>query len=214
MGVRVLLVDDHAMIREGLRTLLESREGISIVGEAADGREAVEAAEQLEPDVVVMDIWLPRLSGIAATKEILRRRPSTRVVIATQHERRSFVEDALRAGASGYVVKSGSCRELFEALDAVVAGRTYIAPAVTDHLVGAITRPGETSHTGLAALTGREREVLQRIAEGLGSKEIAEELHVSQRTVESHRANVMRKLGVHKVSGLVRMAIREGLVAP
>jgi len=214
MDIRILLVDDHAMIREGLRTLLESREGLSVVGEAADGREAVEATERLEPDVVVMDIWLPRLSGIAATKEILRQRPQTRVVIATQHERRSFVEDALRAGASGYVVKSGSCRELFEALDAVIAGRTYIAPAVTDHLVDAITRPGETAYSGLAALTCREREVLQRIAEGLGSKEIAADLHVSQRTVESHRANVMRKLNVHKVSGLVRMAIREGLVAP
>jgi len=214
MGIRVLLVDDHAMIREGLRNVLESRDGISVVGEASDGREAVEAAERLEPDVVVMDIWLPRLSGIAATQEILRRRPRTRVVIATQHERRSFLEDALRAGASAYVVKSGSCRDLFEALDAVVQGRTYVAPVVTDHLVNAVTRPGETSQAGLGALTGREREVLQRIAEGLGSKEIAADLHVSQRTVESHRANVMRKLGVHKVSGLVRMAIREGLVAP
>lgn len=214
MGTRILLVDDHAMIREGLRNVLESRDGISVVGEASDGREAVEAAERLEPDVVVMDIWLPRLSGIAATKEILRRRPQTRVVIATQHERRSFLEDALRAGASAYVVKSGSCRDLFDALDAVVQGRTYVAPIVTDHLVGAITRPGEASQAGLASLTGREREVLQRIAEGLGSKEIAADLHVSQRTVESHRANVMRKLGVHKVSGLVRVAIREGLVAP
>jgi len=214
MDIRVLLVDDHAMIREGLRNVLESRDGISVVGEATDGREGVEAAERLEPDVVVMDIWLPRLSGIGATQEILRRRPQTRVVIATQHEGRSFLEDALRAGASAYVVKSGSCRHLFDALDAVMLGRTYVAPVVTDHLVGAITRPGETPHTGLASLTGREREVLQGIAEGLGSKEIAADLHVSQRTVESHRANLMRKLDVHKVSGLVRMAIREGLVAP
>lgn len=211
---QVLLVDDHEMMREALRTLIEAHEGVSVVGEASDGRQAVEAVERLKPDVVVMDIWLPRLSGIAATKEILRREPSTKVVILSQHERRSFVEDALRAGASGYVVKSGSCRQLIEAIESVVRGRSYIAPAVTDHLVGAIAHGGQPRQAGLALLTEREREVLQRIAEGLGSKEIAADLHLSQRTVESHRANLMRKLDVHKVSGLVRVAIREGLVAP
>lgn len=213
-GTQVLLVDDHEMMREALRHLIEAHEGISVVGEASDGRQAVEAVERLKPDVVVMDIWLPRLSGIAATKEIVRREPRTKVVILTQHERRSFVEDALRAGAAGYVVKSGSCRQLIEAIESVARGRSYIAPAVTDHLVGAIAHGAQLPQVGLAILTEREREVLQRIAEGLGSKEIAAELHLSQRTVESHRANLMRKLDIHKVSGLVRVAIREGLVPP
>lgn len=214
MATRLLLVDDHEMLREALAGVIDRRPDLEVVGEASNGREAVELAKQLDPDVIVMDIWLPRLSGIDATREIVRQDPKARVVIMTQHDRRSFVEDALRAGALGYVVKSGSCRELLEAIDAVSRGRSYLSPTVTEHVVGALTRPADVGGQTLGALTAREREVLQRIAEGQGSKEIAADLHVSQRTVESHRANLMRKLDVHKVSGLVRLAIREGLVAP
>jgi DNA-binding NarL/FixJ family response regulator len=214
METRILLVDDHTMVREALRAKLEAVDHLTVVGEARDGREAVEAAQELRPDVIVMDIWLPRLSGLAATQEIVKADRNARVLILSVHEGRSFVEDAFRAGAIGYVVKSGSVQELLEAIDAVRQGRSYLSPAITQHVVGAIRDPRDSASSGLSALSSREREVLQRIAEGLASKEIAADLHLSRRTVETHRANLMRKLGAHKASSLVRIAIREGLVSP
>jgi len=214
METRILLVDDHAMVREALRAKLEAVDHLTVVGEARDGREAIEAARELRPDVIVMDIWLPRLSGLAATQEILKTDRNARVLILSVHEGRSFVEDAFRAGAIGYVVKSGSVQELLEAIDAVRQGRSYLSPAITQHVVGAIRDPRDSASSGLSRLSSREREVLQRIAEGLASKEIAADLHLSRRTVETHRANLMRKLGAHKASSLVRIAIREGLVSP
>ena len=214
METRVLLVDDHAMVREALRAKLDAVDDLKVVGEAQDGREAIEAAERLRPDVIVMDIWLPRLSGLAATEEIVKADRGARILILSVHEGRSFVEDAFRAGALGYVVKTGPVKELIEAIDAVRQGRSYLSPAITEHVVGAIRDPRDSATNGLGALSSREREVLQRIAEGLASKEIAADLHLSRRTVETHRANLMRKLGAHKASSLVRIAIREGLVSP
>jgi DNA-binding NarL/FixJ family response regulator len=208
------LVDDHQLLRQALRRMLEARDGVEVVGEVGDGRSAVEAALRLRPDVVLMDIWMPRLSGIDATREILQHDPQARIVMLSMHDRRSFVEDALRAGAAGYVVKSAPAHELFDAIDAVCAGRSYLSPAVAHEAIEAIRSPRDATATALLGLTPREREVLQRIAEGLGSKEIASTLRVSRRTVESHRARLMRKLGAHKVSALVRIAIREGLVSP
>lgn len=214
MGTRVLLVDDHAMVREALRAKIEAVDGLEVVGEARDGREAVDAARRLRPDIILMDIMLPRLSGLAATQEIMKADQGARVLILSVHEERSFVEDAFRAGAFGYVVKTGPIQELLDAIDAVRQGLSYLSPAITQHVVGSIRNPGDSSSGGLSALSTREREVLQRIAEGLASKEIAADLQLSRRTVETHRANLMRKLGAHKASSLVRIAIREGLVSP
>ncbi len=212
----VLLVDDHELLREGLGTIIDSKEELEVVGQANDGLQAIDLAEKLHPDITVMDVWLPHLSGIDATSEIIKRDPNAKVIILSVHEKQSVVESSFRAGAMGYVVKSGASNELFEAIDAVSNGKSYLSPAVTQSMLDSITtntgRPREGS--GFPSLTSREREVLQRIAEGLGNKEIAQALHISPRTVESHRASLMKKLGVHKASSLVRIAIREELVAP
>jgi len=214
MNVRVLLVDDHAVLREGLREILESRSSVTVVGEAGDGREAVEAARRLRPDVVIMDVWLPRLSGIAATAEIVKEDPAAKIIILSVHERADVVEDALFAGASGYVVKSAAAQELITAIEAVVQRKKYISPAVAESLVDRVVHPNEAEHGPLAGLTRREREILQRVAEGLSAKEIGVDLHISARTVDTHRGSIMRKLDVHKTAGLVRIAIRGGLVSP
>jgi DNA-binding NarL/FixJ family response regulator len=211
---RVVLADDHQLLRHALRRLLEAENTVEVVAEVGDGREAVDAAIRLKPEVVLMDIWMPRLSGIDATRELLARERSAKVLMLSMHEGRSFVEDALRAGAAGYVLKSAPSRELFDAITAVRQGRSYLSAAVAHEAIEAIRHPRGNSNAPFDTLTGREREVLQRIAEGLGSKEIATDLHLSRRTVESHRAHLMRKLGVHKTSALVRIAIREGLVSP
>jgi DNA-binding NarL/FixJ family response regulator len=214
METTILLADDHRIVREGLRKILETREDFSIVGEAADGEEAVRLSTEKHPDVVVMDIWMPRLSGIDAIRRILKSRNGTRCIALSMHQGRNYVEEALRAGASGYVVKSSAGEDLISAIDAVRSGRSYLSSAVAQQVVEAITHPDEPGGSNVAALTGREREVLQLIAEGYSSKEIAQMLGVSLKTVESHRANLMDKLNIHKVSSLVRFAIRSGLVAP
>ena len=212
----ILLVDDHELLREGLGTMIDSKDQLNVVGHANDGLEAINLAEKLHPDVTVMDIRLPHLSGIDATSEIVKRDPGAKVIILSVHEKQSVVENSFRAGAMAYVVKSAGSNELFEAIDAVCQGKSYLSPAVTQAMLDSITthkqKPGDGS--AFASLTKREREVLQQIAEGLGNKEIAEALQISPRTVESHRASLMKKLGVHKASGLVRIAIREELVAP
>ena len=212
----VVLVDDHELLREGLGKMIDLREDYEVIGEANDGPQGVDLVDRLRPDITVMDVWLPHLSGIEATREIVRRNPNAKVIILSVHEKQSIVESSFRAGARGYVVKSACSHELYEAIDAVGMGKSYISPAVTQPMLDSITTerkaPGEG--TGFASLTSREREVLQRIAEGLGNKETAAALHISPRTVESHRANLMKKLGIRNTSGLVRVAIREELVAP
>jgi DNA-binding NarL/FixJ family response regulator len=160
-----------------------------------------------------MDIWLPRLSGIEATRKITHDNRS-RVLIVSQHDSWSYVEEALKAGASGYLVKTSSGAQLFTALRAVRAGKSYLSPDIAGRVVDAVVRPDRGSGSPVGALSGREREVLQLIGEGLSSKEIADSLGVSARTVEAHRASVMHKVGIHKVAGLVRFAIREGLIGP
>lgn len=214
METTILLVDDHRIVREGLRKILEERSDFSVIGEAADGEEAVRLTHEKHPDVVVMDIWMPRLSGIDAIRRIHRERNGTRCIALSMHQGRNYVEDALRAGASGYVVKSSAGEDLIQAIDTVRSGRSYLSPAVAEQVVEAIAHPEDQAGSSVAMLTGREREVLQLIAEGHSSKEIAQMLGVSLKTVESHRANLMDKLNIHKVSSLVRFAIRSGLVAP
>jgi two-component system response regulator NreC len=213
---RVLLVDDHEMLREGLGTMIDSRDDLEVVGHAKDGHQALEMVESLHPDITVMDVWLPNMSGIDATAEIVKRDPNAKVIVLSVYEKRSVVERSLQAGAVGYVVKSASSKELFEAIDAVRQGKSYLSPTVTQSMLDWISSSNaeRERESGIASLTNREREVLQCVAEGLGNKEIAKELNISSRTVESHRAKLMKKLGVHNASSLVRVAIREDLVAP
>lgn len=213
MSTTILLADDHRIVREGLRQLLNANDALEVIGEADDGEEAVRIAEAESPDLAILDIWMPRLSGIDAIRRITKSR-NTRCIALSMHDSRTYVEEALRAGASGYVVKNSATEDLFDAITAVRAGRSYLSPAVAQQVVEAITRPGDNTVSAASALTGREREVLQLIAEGHSSKEIAGLLGVSLKTIESHRANLMEKLNIHKVSSLVRFAIRSGLVAP
>lgn len=210
----IVVADDHKIVREGLVKLLEGRSDFSVVGEAADGEEAVQMVLDKRPDVVIMDIWMPRLSGIDATRRIGKRGCPAKILVLSMHESRDYVEEVLRAGASGYIVKNAASTDLIQAIDAVRCGASYLSPAITQQVVDAIAHPGNSSPSGVAMLTDREREVLQLIAEGLSSKEIAVTLGVSLKTIDSHRSNLMEKLDIHKVSGLVRFAIRVGLVEP
>jgi len=207
----ILLADDHVVLREGLRRLLEQTDRYDVVAGVSDGAEAVRLARQLRPDIVLMDILMPGLSGLDATREIRDASAGTRVLILSVHESPQYVEDAMRSGAAGYVVKTAELTELVQAIDTVLAGRTYVSPAIAEHLVTALEASEPPPHS---LLTPREREVLLLVANGASSKEIAARLGVSPRTVESHRARIMQKLGIHKAPELVRFAIREGLVAP
>lgn len=214
MTTTIVLADDHRIVREGIRRILKSRDDFEVVGEASNGEEAVELAAEKNPDVILMDVTMPRLSGVDATRRICKQQKDTHVLILSMHDDRSCVEEVLRAGASGYIVKDAAPSELISAIDAVKSGESYLSPAITHQVVNAIAQPGERPSSAASVLTEREREVLSLIAEGLSSKEIAQKLGVSLKTVESHRANLMEKLDIHKVSGLVRFAIRAGLVAP
>jgi DNA-binding NarL/FixJ family response regulator len=210
--VTIVVADDHEMVREGLIKLLEAREDLSVIGEASNGEEAVEVVLEKRPDVVLMDINMPRLSGIEAMRRIGKGGSEAKVLFLSMHESRSYVEEVLRAGASGYVVKNSACTDLYHAIDTVQAGASYLSPAVTQQVVDAIARPGEVTSSGVSTLTRREQQVLRLIVEGMSSKQIAAEFGVSLKTIDSHRSNLMEKLDIHKVSGLVRFAIRAGLV--
>jgi DNA-binding NarL/FixJ family response regulator len=210
----IVLADDHKIVREGLIRLLEGREDFRVVGEASNGEEAVQMVLDKEPDIVIMDIWMPRLSGIDATRRIDKHGCAAKVLVLSMHESRSYVEEVLRAGAAGYIVKNSASKDLINAIDAVNNGASYLSPVITQQAVDAIASPGDSSPSGVAMLTQRERQVLELIADGLSSKEIASMLGVSLKTIDSHRSNLMEKLDIHKVSGLVRFAIRAGLVEP
>jgi DNA-binding NarL/FixJ family response regulator len=214
MITRVAVVEDHVILRDGLRRVLESSGEFEVVAECGDGRLAVDELLRAKPDIAIIDIWLPTLSGLEVTKRLREELPYCKVVILSQHDRSDFVEAALREGASGYVLKSAPATDLLAALRAARGGKCFLSPEIAQHLVTAFASPPEERAMGQARLTGREREVLQLIAEGLSSKEIAATLGVSTRTAETHRTSVMNKLDVHKVAGLVRFAIREGLVSP
>lgn len=214
MPTTIVVADDHQIVREGICKLLETRSDFEVVGEASDGEEAVQLVLDRQPDVALMDIWMPRLSGIDATRRIGKRGLHTKVVVLSMHASRDYVAESLRAGAAGYIVKSAAAKDLLEAIDTVRSGASYLSPAVTRQVAGAIARRPDAPPAGIVALTDREREVLQLVAEGQSSKEIAEILGISLKTVDSHRSNLMDKLDIHKVAGLVRFAIRSGLVEP
>ncbi len=206
--MRTLIADDHRLFRDGLKALI-SAEGFEVVGEAADGREAVRLAGKLHPDLALLDISMPGLNGVDATRELLRVSPRTRVVILTMHADGAYLFEALRAGARGYVLKTQGGADLLRALRAVARGEAHLAQGMIAPLAGSIRDRDDPSADPLSP---REREVLQLIAEGKSSKEVAAALGISAKTAESHRARIMAKLDLHETASLVRYAIRRGLV--
>jgi len=210
MGVRVLLADDHPVFRQGLRALLE-REKFDVVGEASDGLEAIAAAERLQPQIVVIDLAMPALNGIDAVREIVKRVPRAKAVLLTMHTEEHHVLEALRAGVKACVSKSQAAEHLLQAIKDVSAGGVYLSPHVSGAVVQAYLAKTELPYD---PLTPRERQVLQLIAEGKTTKETAAVLEVSVKTAETHRTNLMEKLDIHSTAGLVRYAIRRGLLQP
>jgi len=208
----VLLADDHELFRSGLRALLQDQPEIEVVVEVANGRDAVEAAAEYRPDIVIMDLSMPGMNGMEATRRIGKLLSAAKVLCLSMHADRRFVASALDAGASGYLVKECALDELLCAIDALVAGQVYLSPRVARAVVEAY-RAGrsETETSPLAILTDRERDVLQLLAEGESTKQIAARLHVSVKTVGTPREHLMEKLGIHSVAGLTRYAIREGI---
>lgn len=208
MPVRVLVVDDHELFREGLKRLLEA-EHIEVAGEAEDGLGALRMARRLVPDVVILDLTLPRLNGLEIARRLKSETPASRVVVLTMHDEDAYVLEALRAGAAGYVLKTQAFADLARAIETVMAGSVYLSPGVSRAVVEAWTG-GRAP--GAGPLSGREREVLQLVAEGCTNKEIAHLLSISIKTVETHRSALMRKLDLHDTAGLVRYAIRRGMI--
>lgn len=212
MSLRILLADDHLLVRAGIRALLSSLPDVEVVGEAATGEEAVTAAQQLDPEVALLDISMQGMNGLEAARRILEVRPGVKIIMLSMHASEDFVARALRAGALGYLMKGSASQELERALSAVTAGQRYLdshisAEALQRHL-------DRTTEEGVQeVLTARQREILQLIAESLGTKEIAHRLGVSAKTVETHRRELMQRLNIHDVPGLVRYAIRMGIVS-
>lgn len=209
--IRVLLAEDHTIVRQGLVALLSTQAGIEVVGEAEDGRAAVAAAVRLRPDVVLMDLGMPGLNGVDATRQIRRESPGTFVVILSMHASEEHVRPAIRAGATGYLLKGSGLSDLVAAIRAVAAGEGFLSPAIAKILVRDAQGDEEPASSG--PLTAREREILQLVGEGHSSPDIARLLHLSAKTVEGHRGRIMAKLQIHDVAGLVRYAIRVGLVS-
>jgi two-component system nitrate/nitrite response regulator NarL len=212
--IRVLLVDDHPFVREGIKSHLATQSGIKVVGEAGNGEEALRQAARLRPDVVLMDISMPSMNGLEAMSRLRRKAPRARVLVLTMHENREYIARVFRLGARAFIRKDSSPDELVRAIHAVRAGEAFIGPAVSSVLVEELARggSGETRTDRTLALSGREREVLVRVAEGLGNKEISQRLGVSVRTVETHREHIMRKLDIHTIAGLTRFAIAQGMI--
>ena len=212
--IRVLLVDDHELMRQGLRSILERERDVEVVGEAESGRAAVELARSLEPDVVVMDVAMKDSNGIEATRQLRSALPNLKVIALSSHSDSRYVNAMLDAGACGYVLKANAFDDLRRALVAAQQGKSYLCPDVTESVVGAsLHQPESNRAASHASLSPREKEVLQLLAEGLSSPEIGQRLFVATSTVETHRRNVMQKLRIHSVADLTKYAIREGLTS-
>lgn len=207
--IRLVIADDHALVVAAMRLMVERAEGVEVVAEANDGRQAIALAREHRPDIVVMDIGMAQLNGIEAAALIKAELPQVRVLIVSSHETEDYVRRAVQAGVDGYVVKGAPAEELAAAIQAVARGDTYLSPGISRHVMAAIHARGESP---LQALTGRQREILQLIAEGRGTKEIAYALGISVKTAETHRAAIMERLGIHDVAGLALFAARHGLV--
>ena len=215
MDIKVLLVDDHAILREGLRMVLDAQPGITVIGEADDGRQAVDMAEDQHPDVVVMDIAMPNLNGLEATRQIKRRFPSVQVVILTMHENRQYLNQIVKVGATACVLKRSAGTELVTAVKAAARGESYFSPSIASMILEDYRlRLTQDTPDDAELLTEREREVLQLVAEGRTNQEIADLLTLSIKTVQTHRSHVMEKLDAHDRTDLVRYAMRKGMIAP
>lgn len=212
--IRVMLADDHAILRSGLRALLNAEPDIEVVGEAADGQEAVALAERLRPDVVVMDIAMPRLDGLQATRQIAARLPQTRVLALTMHAEEQYLLQVLEAGGAGYVLKRSADNELLEAIRIVRRGEVYLYPSAAKMLLEAYRRSDRSGESREHALTEREEEVLKLTAEGYSNTEIAGRIYLSPKTVDTYRQRIMEKLGLHHRAELVRYALDRGLLRP
>jgi DNA-binding NarL/FixJ family response regulator len=210
MSCRVLLADDHQIVRQGLRGILVAA-GHEVIGEASDGREALKLARTLNPDIAVLDLSMPLLNGLDAAREMRRLAPDIKIILLTMYTDKGYVLQALRAGARGYVLKTQAAEDLISAIREILRGETYLSPGVAASVVDAVL---ETSNEVADPLTARERQILQLVAEGNTTKEIARLLNVSFKTAESHRNHIMKKLDIHEVAGLVRYAIRQGLLHP
>jgi DNA-binding NarL/FixJ family response regulator len=213
--LRILVADDHEVVRRGLRALLESRPGWEVCGEATTGREAVEKARELKPDLVVLDITMPELNGLEATRQILKSLPRTEVLVLTVHESEQVVHEVLEAGARGYVLKSDAGRDLVAAVQALSQHKPFLTLGVTEMMLGAYQKgglPQEEPGATHSPLSPREREIVQLLAEGRSNKDVATTLNISVKTVETHRANIMLKLNLHSIGDLVRYAIRNNII--
>jgi len=211
--IRVLLADDHTILRDGIRALLEDQQDIEVIGEAEDGQSAVKMAAQLDPDIVIMDIAMPLLNGLEATRHIRRDSPQVKVLILTMHENEEYIRQVLAAGAFGYVLKDAAARDLLGAIRAVYNGESVLSPAITRLVIEDYLRWGDMQPVDASnGLTSREREVLQLIAEGYTNKEIAEILCLSIKTIQSHRMNLMSKLDLHDRGELIKYAIQKKII--
>ncbi|MGA2723383.1 MAG: response regulator transcription factor [Bryobacteraceae bacterium] len=207
--IRILLADDHAVVRQGFKMILDAEADMEIVGEAGNGRQAVDLAEQLRPDVVVMDVAMPELNGIEATRRLASSVPHARVIALSMHKDSVYVREILRAGARGYLLKDSGAADLVAAIHAVASGESYLSPAVSNAVLDDYRRHVTNP---IDLLTSREREVLQLLAEGKTNKEIAGVLNLSVYTVDAHRGRIMEKLNLHSINDLVRFAVRNGLI--
>jgi len=212
MATRVLLADVHTLFREGLRLLLERLPDVEVVGETGDGREALDMIDRMRPDVAILDTTLPGLSGLEVAERARPASPSTRIVILATHSGQGYVAHALRVGVAGYLLKECGAAELASAVRAVQRGEFYLSPAISKHVVEGFLNGAHGDADPLVGLSPRQREVLQLLAEGKANKEIAADLRLSVKTVEAHRAHLMERLGIHRVPGLVRVAMRAGLL--
>ena len=216
MKLRILIADDHEVVRRGLCALLQSHEGWEICGDAKDGREAVEKAKLLKPDVVILDVGMPILNGLAATRQLLQQNPQQKVIVLTITDSDQVIREALDAGARGFVLKSDAARDLVSAVEALQRNRMFFTPRVNDMVLAGFLDKGYNGSRGetpkLPTLTAREREVIQLLAEGKSSKEVASLLNLSTKTAETHRSNIMRKLDIHSIRDLVVYAVKNNII--
>ena len=210
--VTVLLAEDHTIVREGIRVLLEAQGDIEIVGEATNGKEAVAMTKELDPDLVIMDIAMPLLNGLEATSQIKRAKPNTKVLVLTMYTNEEYVLQMLKAGVNGYLVKKSAVADLIAAIEAVRKGEAFFSPSISNVVLKDYLRRIDEEKEGLDLLTSREKEVLQLVAEGHTNRMVAELLGVSVKTINIHRTNIMSKLDIHNAAGLVRYAIQKGLI--
>jgi DNA-binding NarL/FixJ family response regulator len=212
MAIRVVLADDHALVRQGIRSLLEKLDDIEVIGDVSDGRAALELSKTTQPDIVFMDITMPGLNGLEAVTRMKKDCPTTRVIMLSMHAGEEYFQQALESGAAGYLLKDADRMELELAIRTVIRGEIYLTPTVAKYAVDAYRQRKEGDQGPLACLSSRHKEILQLIAEGYANKEIAQRLDLSPRTVETHRAELMERLNIRDVPGLVKIAIRTGLI--